>query len=91
MDTDFKIILEFFAQSQAEVEGRAATVEPQAEDAELLNRFASGGCSPEERAEACDLIRRHPTWLGWISHRVKALRFNTDGPTHFNGAHPSHS
>ena len=89
MDTDFKIILEFLAHSETEVQGRAAAAEPQAEDAELLNRFASGGCTPEERAEACDLIRRHPTWLGWISHRVKALRFNSDGSEHFHGAHPA--
>lgn len=84
MDTDFKIILDFLAQSVTEVQGRAAAAEPEAQDADLLNRFASGSCSPEERAEACDLIRQHPTWLGWLSHRVKSLRFNGDGSEHFH-------
>ena len=75
MDTDIDIILDFLARCGAEVEGRTA-IEPPTEEAQLLIRFASGGCSAEERAKACGLIQKEPQLLPWVASRIKALRFD---------------
>lgn len=44
-----------------------------------LQRLADGGCEKPERAEAWELLRRHPTSLRWVAARVKMVRNRSDG------------
>jgi hypothetical protein len=75
MNTDLKILLEFLSHSSAEVSGRGV-MEPENHVAVLLERFARGQCSEEERADVCRMLRLHPAWLRWLADRVKFSRRN---------------
>jgi hypothetical protein len=81
MNKDFRILLEFLDEFGAEVAGRELS-EPKNETALLLERFARGECTQDERAEVCRMLRLHPAWLRWLADRVKMAR---------NLAHPSTS
>jgi hypothetical protein len=74
VNTDIKILLEFLVRFGPEAAGRAEASTPQSEAAEKLERFARGQCSPEERAEVCEMLRLHPAWLRWLADRVKMAR-----------------
>lgn len=73
MNQDFKILIEFLDQFGVEAAGRELP-EPQTDTAMLLERFARGECSQEERAEVCRMLRLHPAWLRWLADRVKLAR-----------------
>jgi hypothetical protein len=73
MNQDFKILIEFLDQFGVEAAGRELP-EPKTETAVLLERFARGECSQEERAEVCRMLRLHPAWLRWLADRVKLAR-----------------
>jgi hypothetical protein len=73
MNQDFKILIEFLDQFGAEAAGRELP-EPKTETAVLLERFARGECTQEERAEVCHMLRLHPAWLRWLADRVKLAR-----------------
>lgn len=73
MNKDFKILIEFLDQFGIEAAGRELP-EPKTETAVLLERFARGECSQEERAEVCRMLRLHPAWLRWLADRVKLAR-----------------
>jgi hypothetical protein len=73
MNQDFRILIEFLDQFGIEAAGRELP-EPKTETAVLLERFARGECSQEERAEVCRMLRLHPAWLRWLADRVKLAR-----------------
>jgi hypothetical protein len=73
MNQDFKILIEFLDQFGVEAAGRELP-EPKTETAHLLERFARGECTQEERAEVCRMLRLHPAWLRWLADRVKLAR-----------------
>jgi hypothetical protein len=75
MHSDMRILMEFLGQTGADVSGRLSP-EPQGETTILLERFARGECSPEERDEVCRLLRSNPAWLRWLSDRVRDAREN---------------
>ena len=73
MNQDFKILIEFLDQFGVEAAGRELP-EPKTDPAVLLERFARGECSQDERAEVCRMLRLHPAWLRWLADRVKLAR-----------------
>lgn len=73
MEPAFKTLFEFIAAQEGEVSGRAL-LEPTAEEATQLERFARGECSPSERTELCVLLRSNPAALRWLAARVKRAR-----------------
>lgn len=78
MNQDFKILIEFLDQFGVEAAGRELP-EPKTDTAVLLERFARGECSQEERAEVCRMLRLHPAWLRWLADRVKLARESVRG------------
>lgn len=74
MNTDIKTLLEFLDRFGPEVAGRGEPPAPQSEVTAKLERFARGECTPEERAEVCEMLRLHPAWLRWLGERVKLAR-----------------
>jgi hypothetical protein len=78
MNLDFKILIEFLDQFGVEATGRELP-EPKTDTAVLLERFARGECSQEERAEVCRMLRLHPAWLRWLADRVKLARESASG------------
>lgn len=74
MENDLKIIMEFLDRSGTGVEA-LSTPDPDSAEAHLLLRFASGGCTPAERTEACHLMQANRPLLRWVSDRVKSRRF----------------
>lgn len=73
MKHDFSILLEFLHSREAEVLGRQSG-EPTPEAAALLERFAKGECTQEERETVCRMLRMYPAWLLWLAERVKRSR-----------------
>ena len=73
MNNDFQTLVEFLGRCEPEVTGRGAAA-PQQEEAERLERFASGDCDNQERAKLCTLLRLNPNWLRWLADRVKQTR-----------------
>ena len=74
VNTDIQTLLEFLDRFGPEVAGRGEPPAPQSEVTLKLERFARGECTPDERAEVCELLRRHPDWLRWLGERVKTAR-----------------
>jgi hypothetical protein len=79
MNTDVRILMEFLGQTAAEVSGRE-NPEPHGEMASLLERFAQGQCSQEERAKVCQILRDNPAWLRWLADHVRVTR-DTEHPS----------
>jgi len=77
MSNDFKTLTDFLERFGPEVSGKA-TMAPHSEVAAKLQRFAEGACDKDERAEICELLRRHPAWLRWLADRVKMTRSSSD-------------
>ena len=73
MASDFSILSEFLERCGPEVSGRALP-SPSRELADLLERFARGECSPEDRNAVCDLLRSQPEYLRVLAQRVIVLR-----------------
>jgi hypothetical protein len=73
MSKDFKTLIDFLDRFGPEVSGKAL-VAPQDEVAAKLQRFAAGECDKEERAEVCEMLRTHPSWLRWLADKVKTAR-----------------
>lgn len=63
----------FFGRYGYEVFGREVSPPDDNAAAQLL-RFAQGECTPEERAQVCELLKQNPAWLRWIADRVKSGR-----------------
>ncbi len=80
MSNDFKTLIGFLDQFGPEVSGKAMMA-PYGEDADRLQRFASGLCNEEERTRICEMLRLHPAWLRWLADRVKMAR-DTAGGAH---------
>ena len=78
MSNDFKTLIDFLDRFGPEVSGKALMA-PHSEAAAKLQRFATGACDKDERAEICEMLRLHPAWLRWLADRVKMAR-NGDGP-----------
>lgn len=73
MHKDFQTLLDFLDRCGPEVTGHALAT-PETAEAALLQRFATGQCDERERADVCELLRLHPTWLRWLADRVKMAR-----------------
>jgi len=71
-EEDIGILFNFLDQFGPEAAGRGIA-QPQADTA-ALDRFMQGKCDPTERQAICDMLRRHPSWLRWLSDRVKMDR-----------------
>ena len=78
MRNDFKTLIDFLDRFGPEVSGKALMA-PHSEAAAMLQRFASGACSKEERTEVCEMLRLHPAWLRWLADRVKTARAGSNG------------
>lgn len=77
MSNDFTTLIDFLERFGPEVSGRELTA-PHTEAAAKLQRFASGACDQQERAEVCEMLRLHPAWLRWLADRVKMARPTAD-------------
>lgn len=73
MSNDFKTLIDFLDRFGPEVSGKALMA-PHSEAAAKLQRFATGACDKDERAEICEMLRLHPAWLRWLADRVKMAR-----------------
>lgn len=80
MSNDFNTLTHFLERFGSEVSGRAMLAPDGGAEAKL-QRFAAGACNAEERAEVCEMLRLHPTWLRWVAERVKLAR-TTAGRMH---------
>lgn len=40
----------------------------------ILEKFAQGKCTSQERKEVCDMLRKDPTALRWLADQIKMAR-----------------
>jgi hypothetical protein len=73
MSDDFNTLLDFLGRCGPEVTGHAVAM-PESAEAAKLQRFAAGQCDANERADACELLRRNPALLRWVAEQVRLAR-----------------
>lgn len=73
MANDFEQITRFLNRFDDEVQGRDA-MRPDPELRDQLERLARGECTDNERTRLCELLSKHPEWVGFLADSIKQMR-----------------